>query len=86
MTPDEIKKAIKKNKTTQSAIAKKLNRSDMTVSLVIRRERISDYVMRGIAEAINKEHITVFPEYYLSPPKRSTSKTVQPYIPAKANK
>lgn len=84
MTPDEIKKAIQKNKTTQKAIAKTLDRSEMSVSLVIRRERISNYIMRGIAKAISKGHTTVFPEYYLKPPKRSTSKTVRPYIPAKA--
>ncbi len=83
MTPDAIKKAIRK-KTTQRALAEKLKRSEMSVSLVIRRERISDYIMRGIAKAIGKEHTAVFPEYYLKPPKRSTSKTVRPYIPAKA--
>lgn len=84
MTPEQIKKAIRNKKTTQRAIAEKLDRAEMSVSLVIRRERISDYIMRGIAEAIGKEHTAVFPEYYLRPPKRSTSKTVRPYIPAKA--
>ena len=83
MTPDEIKKAIRK-KTTQRAIAVKLGRSEMSVSGVIRRERVSDYVMRGISKAIGKPHTKVFPEYYLGAPKRSTSKTVRPYIPAKA--
>ncbi len=82
MTPDEIKKAIRK-KTTQRAIAKKLGRSEMSISLVIRGDRISDYIMRGIAKAIGKKHTTVFQGYYLKPPKRSTSKTVWPYIPAK---
>jgi len=84
MTPDEIKKALKKSKTTQKAIAEKLCRSEFSVSAVIRRERISDYIMRGVADAIGKDHTAVFPEYYLSPAKRSTSKTVQPYIPVKA--
>jgi len=83
MTPEQIKKAIRK-KTTQRAIAKKLGRSEMSVSLVISGDRISDYIMRGIAKAIGKKHTTVFPEYYLGAPKRSTSKTVRPYIPAKA--
>ena len=83
MTPKQIKRAIRK-KTTQGALARELGRSEMSVSLVIRRQRISDYLMRGISKAIGKKHTTVFPEYYLKPPKRSTSKTAQPYIPAKA--
>ena len=83
MTPDEIKKALKANKTTQKAIAAKLCRSEVGVSAVIRRERISDYIMRGVADAIGKDHTEVFSEYYLSPPKRSTSKTVQPFVPVK---
>ena len=83
MTPEEIKDAIKANKTTQRAIAEKLCRSEMSVSTVIRRERISDYIMRGIADAIGEEHTTVFPEYYLGRPKRSTSKTVRPFVPVK---
>ncbi|MBW2570065.1 MAG: helix-turn-helix domain-containing protein [Deltaproteobacteria bacterium] len=84
MTPDEIKKAIRKKKTTQRAIAAKIGRSEMSVSSVIHSGRVSDYIMRGIAKAIGKPHTTVFPEYYLGAPKRSTSKTVRPYIPAKA--
>ena len=84
MTPDEIKDALKKHKTTQKAIAEKLGRSEMSVSGVIRRDRVSDYVMRGISKAIGKKRTTVFPEYYLKPPKRSTSKTVRPHIQAKA--
>ena len=84
MTPDKIKKALKKNKTTQKAIAEKLCRSEFSVSAVIHRQRISDYIMRGVAGAIGKDHTSVFPEYYFSTPKRSTSKTVRPYIPVKA--
>ena len=52
MTPDEIKKALKTNKTTQKAIAEKLCRSEFGVSAVIHRQRISDYIMRGVADAI----------------------------------
>jgi transcriptional regulator with XRE-family HTH domain len=84
MTPDEIKDALKKHKTTQRAIAEKLGRSEMSVSSVIHGDRVSDYIMRGISKAIGKKHTAVFPGYYLKPPKRSTSKTAQPYIPAKA--
>lgn len=84
MTPDEIKKVIDDLKTTQKAIAIELDRSEMSVSLVIHKQRISDYLMRGISEIIGIPHTTVFSDYYLKPPKRSTSKTVRPYIPAKA--
>lgn len=82
MTSDEIKKAIRK-KTTQKAIAKKLCRSEMSISAVIHGDRVSDYIMKGISKAIGRKHTSVFPEYYLKPAKRSTSKTVQPYIPTK---
>ncbi|MDY6791546.1 MAG: helix-turn-helix domain-containing protein [Thermodesulfobacteriota bacterium] len=82
MTPDEIKKAIRDNKTTQTAIAEKLDVSVMSVSRVIYRGSTSDRIMRAIAEVIGKKHTAVFPDYYLSPPKRSTSKTE--YIPATA--
>ena len=84
MTPDEIKKALKEHATTQKVIAKKLNVSEMSVSRVIYRGSTSDRIMRCIAKAIGKEHTAVFPDYYFSPAKRSTSKTVQPYTPVKA--
>ena len=84
MTPDEIKKALDDKKTTQTAIAEKLDVSAMSVSRVIYRGSTSDRIMRAIADAIGKKHTEVFPDYYLSPPKRSTSKTVRPYIPATA--
>lgn len=74
MAPEEIQKAIKLNGTTQKAIAKKLKKSEMIVSQVINKKTISDYVMRGVAKAINKKHTEVFPEYYLGPKRRSTSK------------
>jgi transcriptional regulator with XRE-family HTH domain len=79
MTPNEIKAEIKELGLTQKAIAQKLQRSEMMVSKVINKKDVSDYIMRGVAKAINKGHTKVFPEYYLGTPKRSTSKTVQPY-------
>lgn len=79
MTPDEIRSAIKAKGLTQKIIAEKLGRSEMAISMVVRKNMISDYAMRGISKAIGKDHTEVFPEYYLSPAKRGTSKTVQPY-------
>jgi len=35
MTPDEIKKAIKENDTTQKAIAEKLGVAEMSVSYIV---------------------------------------------------
>ena len=84
MTPKQIQAAIGVKNLTQRVIARKLGRSEMSISLVIQGDRISDYIMRGIAKAIGKKRTAVFPEYYLKPAKRSTSKTVQPHIPAKA--
>ena len=76
MIPDEIKKALKEHKTTQRAIAKKLNVSDMSVSRVIYRGSVSDRIMSVIAEAIGKKKTEVFPDYYFGPKLRSTSKVV----------
>ncbi|OPY17084.1 MAG: hypothetical protein A4E74_01527 [Syntrophus sp. PtaB.Bin075] len=76
MTPTEIQDALKKNKTTQKAIAAELDPpvSEMTVSKVIHRNLVSNRIMRAIAKKIGRKHTEVFPEYYLQPPKRSTSK------------
>ncbi len=76
MTPEQIQTAIRAKGLTQQAIARKLNRAEMSLSYVIHRTTVSDYIMRGIAKAIGKKHTAVFPEYYLNPAKRSTSKTV----------
>ncbi len=74
MTPREIKNALEDKKITQSALAAKIGVSNMSVSDVINRKRISDRVMRAIAEEIGRDVRKVFPEYYLNPPKRKTSK------------
>ncbi len=74
MTPSEIQKQIKDHGLTQKAVAKKIGKSEMSVSVVVRGQRISDYVMRGIAEAIGHDVRQVFPWYYNQPPKRRHSK------------
>ena len=74
MTPDEIKKALKKNKTTQKAIAENLGKSEMLVSLVVNKKTNADPTMRAIANAIGKDKTEVFPEYYFGPKLRVTSK------------
>ena len=74
MTSSEIQKRLKDNGTNQHAIAAKLDVADMSVSDVINHRMISDRIMRAIAAAIGKDHRQVFPNYYLRPPKRKTSK------------
>lgn len=84
MTPKQIQNAIRANGFTQKSLAEKLDRSEMNISRVVRKTMISDYVMRGISKAIDKDHTIVFPEYYLSPAKRGTSKTTQPFTRSQA--
>lgn len=84
MTPEQIKKAIRANGFTQKSLAENLGRSEMNISRVVRKTMISDYVMRGISKAIGKKYTKVFPEYYLSPAKRGTSKTVEPFTRSQA--
>ena len=77
MTPLERQFALKKKGITQKAIAEKIGVGQMVVSDVITGQRISNKVMRAVAEAIREDHRLVFPEYYLRPPKRKTSKVSQ---------
>jgi len=77
MTPSEIQDELKKNKITQTAIALEMGVSAMTVSKVVNRIIVSDRIMRVIAAKIGRDHTKVFPEYYLQPPKRSTSKVAK---------
>lgn len=74
MTPLERQFELKKKGITQKALAEKIGVGQMVVSDVILGQRISNRVMRAIAEAIDKDHRLVFPEYYLRPPKRRTSR------------
>ncbi len=74
MTPNKIQEALRKNDITQKQIASELSVAEMTVSKVIHRIIVSDRVMKAIASKIGRDHRQVFPEYYLQPPKRSTSK------------
>jgi transcriptional regulator with XRE-family HTH domain len=69
MTPDEIKKAIKKNNTTQKAIAEKLGVAEMSVSYIVNKKIISNRIMQEVARTIGKDPCKVFPEYYLAGPK-----------------
>ena len=74
MSPSEIQKRLKDHDLTQKALAQKIGKSEMSVSVVVRGQRISNYIMRGIADAINQDVRKVFPWYYNKPPKRRTSK------------
>ena len=74
MTPNRIQYELKERGVTQRALAQKLGKCEMMISYIIRKQRISDPVMRAVADAIDKPIQTVFPEYYNAPPKRRTSK------------
>lgn len=79
MTPEQRKAALKKRGITQKAIAEKLGVSEMSVSRQVNNTdnySVSDRIMSEIARAIGKSKQKVFPEYYLGPKKRSTSKAI----------
>ena len=79
MSPSEIQKRIKDAKSTQRAIAQKLGVSEVAVSDIVNRRRISDRIMQAVAETIGKDKRMVFPAYYLKPPLRSTSKVARAF-------
>ncbi len=74
MTPAEIRFELDKRNITQASIAIKERVQPISVSRVIDKFIISDKLMRAVSEAIEEDHRLVFPEYYLRPAKRSTSK------------
>ncbi|MBW2606102.1 MAG: hypothetical protein JRD05_00555 [Deltaproteobacteria bacterium] len=74
MTPAKIQYELKKRKITQKSIADQEEVHPISVSKVINRLIISDRLMRAVSEKIDRDHRAVFSEYYLKPPKRSTSK------------
>jgi len=70
----DIQAALKKKGLSQRQVATDLGVSPITVSNIVRKDRVSAKIMRYIAELINKDPREVFPEYFLKPPKRSHSK------------
>lgn len=74
MHPADIQAEMKKRGISQQKLAHDLAVTQETVSKVVNKHCISDRVMRAVAAAIDKPVALVFPEYYLSPPKRTTSK------------
>jgi len=76
MTPFEIQFELKKRGITQKMIADQEGVSPISISKTVNKLIVSDRLMRTISKAINEDYRLVFAEYYLRPPKRSTSKTV----------
>jgi len=74
MKPLKIQYELKLRGIQQADIARDLGVSSMAVSHVVNRTIVSDRIMRAVAAAIGRDHREVFPDYYLSKPKRSTSK------------
>ena len=79
----DIQAELKKQGISQKMIAEALGVNQMTVSRVIRGLLVSDRTMRYIAKLLELPVQNVFPDYYLSPPKRQTSKA---FGPAPTNK
>jgi len=74
MLPIDIQYELKKRGITQKMIADQEKVTTICVSKTINKQMISDRLMRAISNAIGQDHRIVFCEYYLRPPKRSTSK------------
>lgn len=64
MTPKQIRDALEENGSSQAAVARKLGVSEMMVSYVVRRIRVSQKIMTGIAAEIKRDVREVFFEYY----------------------
>ena len=69
MDPEDIRLELykRRKKITQAQIARNLNCSKMAVSLVIDRRSVSKRIMAAVAEAIDRDKETVFPEYFKKP-------------------
>lgn len=76
MTPDEIQTALDQRNITQAKIAEKLAVTPMNVSLVVNGKSRSDRVMTAVAKALDMSKEQVFPDYYLGPKLRCTSKAM----------
>ena len=74
MQAAEIQYELKKRGITQKAVADELGITQMPVSKVINKLIVSSRIMRYVAKRIERDHREVFPEYFMSPPKRSSSK------------
>jgi len=76
MTPLEIQFDLRKKGITQKSIADDMGVCQMAVSKVIRKESISDRIMKTIAAKIDRHHYEVFPEYYFSKTRRKNPELV----------
>ncbi|MBW2621653.1 MAG: helix-turn-helix transcriptional regulator [Deltaproteobacteria bacterium] len=51
-------------------LAAELGVNPVQISKVVNKYMVNGHIMRAIAEAIDKDPMEVFMEYYLNPPKR----------------
>lgn len=70
MDPLDIQHKLKKRGISQKEIAGAEGVSEMSISKVIRREMVSDRLMKAVSRAIGQDHRAVFPEYYFSKKRR----------------
>ena len=68
----DIQYQLRKKGLMPKDMAAKHNVNQVQISKVVNKLMVSDRIMRAIAEAIDKDHVEVFPEYYLNPPKRTS--------------
>jgi lambda repressor-like predicted transcriptional regulator len=66
MDPIDIQYELKKRGISQKQIAKETERSEMSISKVIRKESTSKYLMQIISEKIERDPTEVFPEHFNS--------------------
>lgn len=84
MSPEQIQKRLKENGITQKMIARRCKNgkgvSDMSVSRIVNKKpgAVSDAIMTEVAKAVGCPKEKVFPEYYLGPRRRRTSKALGP--------
>ena len=71
MNPFRIQFELKKRGITQKQIAVEEGKSEMAVSKVIYKRMVSNRLMRAVAQKIEKDPISVFPEYFLSESKQT---------------
>lgn len=74
MTPLKIQYELRSRGIRQRDLAVEWGCTEQHVGQIILKNRVSDRIMRAIAQKIGRDYRQVFPEYYLQPAKRKTSK------------
>lgn len=81
MHPADIQAALKKKGYSQAKLARELGLHPVSISRVILGKEVSNRIMNAVAVIIGQPVQFIFPDYYLSPPKRKTSAAFGPINP-----